>query len=351
MLPDVTRSVAYGGQGALTIYAVATDVEGQKVLLGRSSDPVSPELRTPTAILMDNDAIAKPFGTIDTPALGETIGGVIPNFGWALTPDGRTTGGEPGDVLIPTNGFTMTVFIDGLPTAQVVYNQCRVPGQTPSTFCTDDVSNIFGNPTPQPSLQARTANATRFRNLDVGRAPIGAYVLDTRTLSNGLHTIAWSVTDSANRTEGIGSRFFTVFNSGADEATDAAADAAEEAALRAAPAMARAPAWVLQRVPSGTHGVWSRTGFDLTRGWDPVTPDDAGRRVVEISEGGRVELWLGAAAGRGFLVANGTLRDLPPGATLRGAQFAWVPPVGYIGDYALVFLRGGERVEVTVRIK
>jgi hypothetical protein len=79
--------------------------------------------------------------------------------------------------------------------------------------------------------------------------------------------------------------------------------------------------------------------------------DAAGGRVVEIDSASRVELWLGAAASRGFLVANGTLRDLPPGSTLRGSQFAWTPPVGYVGDYLLAFVRGGERVEVTVRIR
>ena len=37
-------------------------------------------------------------------------------------------------------------------------------------------------------------------------------MLDTTTLSNGLHTIAWVVTDSAGQTSGIGSRFFRVQN-------------------------------------------------------------------------------------------------------------------------------------------
>ncbi len=218
MFPNVTSGQPYGGQGALTIYAMAVDMEGHRNVLGRSSDPVSPQFATPTSITMDNASIAKPFGAIDTPEQGATVSGVLDNFGWALTPDSNTTGGEGGDILIPINGTTMTVFIDSLPVAQVAFNQCRF-GANPTPagqFCADDVSNIFGNATPQATGTTRTANVTRYRNLDAGRAPIGAYTFNTATLTNGLHTIAWSVTDSAGRTEGIGSRFFVVLNSGAD---------------------------------------------------------------------------------------------------------------------------------------
>ena len=37
-------------------------------------------------------------------------------------------------------------------------------------------------------------------------------MLDTTTLSNGLHTINWVVTDSGGKTAGMGSRFFRVQN-------------------------------------------------------------------------------------------------------------------------------------------
>ena len=50
-----------------------------------------------------------------------------------------------------------------------------------------------------------TTRARPYRYRGSGR-------LDTRTLSNGVHTIAWSVSDDAAHTEGIGSRYFTVVN-------------------------------------------------------------------------------------------------------------------------------------------
>ena len=40
-------------------------------------------------------------------------------------------------------------------------------------------------------------------------------MIDSTTLSNGVHTISWGVTDNAGNAEGIGSRYFTVLN-GAD---------------------------------------------------------------------------------------------------------------------------------------
>ena len=72
------------------------------------------------------------------------------NYGWALTPDANTTA-DSTDILVPTNGSTTVVFIDGV---TVIYNQCRgtVGDLVPAgVFCNDDIANIFGNPTPQPA--------------------------------------------------------------------------------------------------------------------------------------------------------------------------------------------------------
>jgi hypothetical protein len=340
MLPNVTASLPNGGVGTLTIYAVATDIEGNQTLLGRSADPASPSFTTPTTITMSNDTIAKPFGAIDTPEQGETRSGVINNFGWALTPDSNTTGSEVGDILVPTNGSTATVFINSLPVAQVTYNQCRgtvgnPPG--PSAFCNDDVASIFGHAAPQATFTTRTENPTRYRNLDAGRGAIGSYSFNSATLGNGLHTIAWSVTDSSARTEGIGSRFFNVLNSGADQA------------MR--PADILGHALFLPPVDTRADGVWGRTGYDLSSAWVEMHADGTGVYRVRLPESGRLELWLGEAVDAGYLVAqNGTLRELPVGSTLDGAWYGWMPPVGYVGPYWLAFVRDGVRVDVVVTV-
>ncbi|MDQ3487368.1 MAG: hypothetical protein M3468_06500, partial [Acidobacteriota bacterium] len=45
-------------------------------------------------------------------------------------------------------------------------------------------------------------------------AAIGSFDLDTTTLTNGIHTLEWRVTDSAGNVQGIGSRYFYVQNGG-----------------------------------------------------------------------------------------------------------------------------------------
>lgn len=345
MLPHVPNSQAFGGQGTLSLYIVATDTNANKTLLGRTFVP-GPGFNTPTTFSMTNDTIAKPFGAIDTPGQGQTIGGVFNNFGWAITPDLNTVA-DGTDILIPTNGSTMTVYIDSLPVATVAYNQCR--GNVgnpprPGIFCNDDVSNIFGNLTPVLTpLATRTSNPTKFRNLDAARSAIGAYTFNTNLMTNGLHTIAWSVTDSAGRNEGIGSRFFIVSNAGPDQVP-------EEDALRAAPARVVGTADSLAANQMAVDGVWGRTGYNLSALWAAMHAGDDASFAVRVPELGRLELWLGTDVEAGYLVADGKLHPLPVGASLTGPQFAWMPPPGYTGTYELAFIRGGERITVKVAV-
>jgi len=160
MLPNAAGTGTPGtGQHQLFVYAY--DEVGNRTLLG---SPV---------IKVNNASALKPFGTLDTPASGATISGVHTVFGWALTPPPAT---------IPTNGSTIVVFVDGVPLGSPVYNESR------------------------PDI------ATLFPGYTNSNGAVGYFYLDTRTLSNGMHSIAWSVTDNLGRTEGIGSRLFWVSN-------------------------------------------------------------------------------------------------------------------------------------------
>jgi len=147
-----------GGNENFTFYVYATDTAGATTLLGAKKGGFS------------NATATKPFGTLDTPAPGETLtGGIYRVWGWALTPN-------PG--VIPANGSTITVYVDGVPSGRPTYNLYR-----------SDIVSLF------PDL----ANA--------GGAG-GYYDLDSSLLANGLHTIAWSVRDNLGRVDGIGPRFF-----------------------------------------------------------------------------------------------------------------------------------------------
>ena len=133
----------------------------------------SPQTVTVVYTYREAGATTAPFGTIDTPGQGEVVSGTVINFGWALTP-------QPG--VIPTDGSTIWVYVDGVPVGQPVYDQYR-----------QDIADAFPG----------------YANSD---GAVGYYFLDTTQLANGLHTIEWLVTDDLGRAQGIGSRFFWVFN-------------------------------------------------------------------------------------------------------------------------------------------
>jgi hypothetical protein len=158
----LTRGLPNGGNGTFDISVYAQDAEGKQTRLGVRR------------ISVTNATAVKPFGSIDTPGQGETVSGVIFNWGWAITPN-------PAN-YIPNDGSTITVHIDGVAAGHPVYGLYR-----------SDIATAFPG----------------FANSD---SAVGYFVIDTRTLSNGVHTLGWLVTDSAGNTEGIGSRFFRVRN-------------------------------------------------------------------------------------------------------------------------------------------
>jgi hypothetical protein len=160
-LPNTTGEAGVGN-GTYTLHALVTDNTGQTKDIGT------------TVFTAANAESQQPFGTIDTPTPGQTISGTsFVNFAWALTP-------QPNE--IPVNGSTITVYIDGVPKGHPVYNNYRV-----------DI-------------------ATDFPGLQNSNGAVGYFRIDTTKLTNGLHTIEWSVTDNAGHVTGIGSRFFTVQN-------------------------------------------------------------------------------------------------------------------------------------------
>ena len=157
----LTNMLPGGGNGTYRLTAIATDIEGRQSVLGTRT------------ITCTNAASAAPFGTIDTPGQGQPVSGTIINFGWALTPQPK---------VIPFDGSTIDVVIDGVVVGHPTYG-----------FARSDVDALFPG----------------YAN--TGRA-VGYFVIDTTTLTNGPHVIAWVVRDNQGATAGIGARYFTVIN-------------------------------------------------------------------------------------------------------------------------------------------
>ena len=159
----LTNMLPNQGNGRFELHAIARDVDGYSVALG---------YRTINAQNGRLDGL--PFGTIDTPGQGQTVSGTINNFGWAVSPN-----------LIPTDGSTIGIYIDNVLVGRPTYNLVR-----------SDIAGFF------PS----------YPNTTGSNGAVGHFELDTTQYANGVHTIAWVVTDSAGRSQGIGSRYFTIAN-------------------------------------------------------------------------------------------------------------------------------------------
>ncbi len=150
--------------GIHVINVFALDGAGNRVNLGSST------------IFIDNAGVVKPFGAIDRPAQGGIASGRnYRNQGWVLAPPPNK---------IPVNGSTIEVYIDGKFIGNPTYNIYR-----------KDIADAFPG-------YANSNGALAF--LDI----------DTTVFANGVHSIQWVVKDKAGNTDGIGSRYFIIQNSG-----------------------------------------------------------------------------------------------------------------------------------------
>jgi hypothetical protein len=290
----LTQGLWNQGNGTYTLYAFVYDRDGHSATLGTKT------------ITVDNAHAAKPFGAIDTPGYGETVSGGFWNFGWALTANPNST--DPRGCTIANGNVFMAV--DSGPLQAVNYGDTR------------------------------TDIAQQFPAFSNGVGAGGAFYLDTTTLTNGTHQIGWLVTDGCGRTDGIGSRFFTVLNGSSSASTTTAT--AEQTAVTPASISAGA---------SWTPIAVRRDEGEQTWVW----PNARGTRVIAIEQDTRVAVQLPAVTGApyvGYQLVSGMRRPLPVGSSLdAGANtFYWQPAAGFLGSFDLVFEAPGRGTAVLVRI-
>lgn len=84
----------------------------------------------------------------------------------------------------------------------------------------------------------------------------------------------------------------------------------------------------------------------------PVVPNDAGEYAVQLPAAGRILLDFGGPIDAGYQVVGGDLRALPAGSTLMAdaGQFAWAPPIPFLGPFRLAFLSAGTRIDVVATV-
>jgi hypothetical protein len=277
----LTNFLPTQGNGTFRLSAYADDLDGHTTLLGSKT------------ITCTNSTSMAPFGAIDTPAQGAVVSGVVNNFGWVL-------GSRRAD---PPGGGTVRVLIDGV-----------AVGSPSGWTSRADLTAAFG--------------AGSYAGLNTAAA---VFALDTTTLADGLHTIAWIATDTIGSSSGVGSRFFSVLNG--------TLSAGVVAGVRASSVVA-----------SSGRAVLGRAGLDLYAPLKLYYPDASGTVVVHVTELERVELQTDAKVG--YLVANGRLEPLPAGAHLASdGTFTWQSAAGFVGAYDFVFDPDGVPLRVRVVFK
>jgi hypothetical protein len=278
----LTNFLPSGGNGTFVLHAIASDGYGKSTDLGTST------------IYCDNAHAVKPFGAIDTPAPGGTASGTkYRNVGWALTP-------LPN--MIPTNGSTIGVYVNGVKKGNATYNLYR-----------GDIAGFF------PGY----ANSN---------GAMASYTLNTSPYSNGLHSIFWIATDNAGNADGIGSRYFNISNTLSNSAGLQYQQATQQP-FQPTPSL-------IDSIPAaGAKPVLFKKGFrDEIPSQDAVINAEGAPRV-DIHELERVELQLPNVYA-GYQAVAGQYKSLPVGSTLdtEKGMFYWQPGPAFLGEFNLVFI-------------
>jgi hypothetical protein len=279
----LTNFLPNGGNGTFVLHAIAADGMGYTTTLGTKT------------IYCDNQNAVKPFGAIDTPTQGGTASGSsFINWGWALTP-------QPNS--IPIDGSTINVIVDGVNIGHPNYNVPRA-----------DIASLF------PSY----ANSS-------GAA--GYFYLDTTAFSNGVHTIQWVVTDSAGNTDGIGSRYFDIFNS------SSSLNKKKTNVKRFYSHTKEFPGIPVDYIKS----VRVKSGDNRNCMPKEVYPDDKGIIHIEIEELEKLEIHF-FDTGRANKTASGrpilNISPLPTGSAVDAVRgvFYWQLGPGFIGNYRFLII-------------
>lgn len=305
----LTTSFPNKGNGVFTIQVIATDKEGNQTSLGTKT------------ITLDNAHAINPFGYIDTPSQGGTASGSsYINFGWAITPPPN---------IIPIDGSTIQVFIDGIPIGHPTYNNYRI-----------DIATLY--PEYLNSLGA-----------------VGYYYINTKQYPNGVHSIYWVATDNAGNTGGIGSRFFSILNS---SSTAASKTLSNEENL---PPSCSIPNQKLSHIPSQNSPIKVKTGFNNKKQSLTIYPQNDNTLQIQLKELDRVVIDLRNKINQGttkdsftgYLIVCDRLYGLPVGSTFDSkGLFYWQPGPGFIGTYKFVFIqknsvKGDKKQFVNIKIE
>ncbi|MCP5054296.1 MAG: hypothetical protein GY940_44420 [bacterium] len=189
----------------------------------------------------------------------------------------------------------------------------------------------MGNPVYN---QYRSDIANLFPGYANSDGAVGYFYLDTTKYTNGVHTIQWTVTDDAGNTDGIGSRYFTIQNSGADSVRNR--DSSTAGSL---------PEINLSNLTTDFYSpVVVVNGYGKGDAFRKVYPDNNGVKTVRLNAAGRLQLNFFPDE-TGEIIASTVkhrvrvLSPLPIGSTLDGSTgtFTWTAGPAHLGRFPMEF--------------
>ena len=287
----LTNFLPNEGNGTFKIHAIAMDVEGNTTSLGTKT------------ITVDNANAVKPFGAIDTPAQGGTAtGSAYRNQGWVLTPIPNS---------IPSDGSTINVYVDSVNLGHPTYNIYRA-----------DIAGFFPG-------YANSNGAHAY------------FDFDTTAYTNGVHTIYWIATDSGGNADGIGSRYYTIQNSGSSRSGSKIAGNNHRKPIIKFEELSNLPFNYFKSIKI-KKGYWRNIQSKI------IQSDEKNIVKIEIRELERMELIISNVEA-GYMLAGNKIHPLPVGSTLdtQNGIFSWIPGPGFFGNYRMVFVVKGQNGDLS----
>ncbi|MCP4153615.1 MAG: hypothetical protein GY757_38155, partial [bacterium] len=229
---------------------------------------------------------------------GNASGSDFSNIGWVLTPPPNT---------VPTVGSTILLYVDGVYLGTATYNQNR------------------------PDIEAL------FPGYNNSAGAMATFNLDTTLYDNGVHTIYWIATDDADNSDGIGSRYFNIQNTGA---------------------VVQSAGNMMGNIDFSKLPMETLQPVSVTKGYKhdavarQVLPGKKGFVTIKSRELERVVVDLGVSGSKGYLVVGKQLRALPIGSTFDAEKgiFYWQPGPGFLGEYRFLFI-GKNNTRKMIKIK
>jgi hypothetical protein len=163
-----------------------------------------------------------------------------------------------------------------------------------------------------------------------------------------VHTISWTVTDSGGNTEGIGSRYFNIKNTGDTSSATTAEEQIEvpKRKLNIEQGIYNQVAQIAE-IPVSSASMRVRRGYGIQQ---DVIPGSIGQTAfVTMKEDQRIEILLNNGLPffncTGYMVVGDALRPLPIGSSMDTEKgiFFWQAGPGFLGTYDFVFIGTDER--------